>query len=590
MITAGGSVYRDGKLVGRQPRVAFSEDGVTWTPTQRVREEGEWLWRVTWHEGKAFAVGYGREGADRVARLYRSDDGRRFETLVPRLFEKGYPNEATLRFLPDGRGLCLLRRDGSPNTAQLGRAEPPYTEWTWQDLGVRVGGPNVVRLPDGRCLAVTRRYDGGVRTSVQWLDVEKGTLTECLRLPSGGDTSYAGLVWHEGRLWVSYYSSHEGKTSIYLARVRLPESGAASASPGPRESEDSRAVALLGHRGRARIRPDRPRAVTEPVILRSRLRGRRISPCERRQGEMLRRGFSAPQNASHALLLSAPHPAAPAAGEDEATNEKSEPPPLTLVYEKGILTIEADDLPGGKVEILYLEAYCRANSHTTDWVKHTVIPHKTKVVSAPPDGTRLVLRDTLADGVIVDHFIRAGEDEVDFRLAAANPTGKPSEVHWAQPCIRVGPFTGCGREETDDKYAYLRRSFVFQQGRLQRMPTDDWALEARYRPGQVWAAPGIDPADVNPRPLKPHRPSNGLIGCFSRDEKHVLATAWHPYQELFQGVIRCLHSDFRIGGLAPGEVKRIRGKLYLVPNDMDALLERYWKDFPEHKPLHGKEE
>jgi hypothetical protein len=43
-----------------------------------------------------------------------------------------------------------------------------------------------------------------------------------LELPSGGDTSYPGMVWHEGILWMSYYSSHEGKTSIYLARIRLP--------------------------------------------------------------------------------------------------------------------------------------------------------------------------------------------------------------------------------------------------------------------------------------------------------------------------------------------------------------------------------
>ena len=42
-----------------------------------------------------------------------------------------------------------------------------------------------------------------------------------LTLPSGGDTSYAGMVWHADLLWVSYYSSHEGKTSIYLARVKL---------------------------------------------------------------------------------------------------------------------------------------------------------------------------------------------------------------------------------------------------------------------------------------------------------------------------------------------------------------------------------
>ena len=38
----------------------------------------------------------------------------------------------------------------------------------------------------------------------------------------GGDTSYPGMVWHDGLLWLSYYSSHEGKTAIYLARVKLP--------------------------------------------------------------------------------------------------------------------------------------------------------------------------------------------------------------------------------------------------------------------------------------------------------------------------------------------------------------------------------
>jgi len=50
---------------------------------------------------------------------------------------------------------------------------------------------------------------------------DAGTLNEALKLPSGGDTSYAGLVWHEGLLWISYYSSHEGKTSIYLAKVKF---------------------------------------------------------------------------------------------------------------------------------------------------------------------------------------------------------------------------------------------------------------------------------------------------------------------------------------------------------------------------------
>ena len=38
---------------------------------------------------------------------------------------------------------------------------------------------------------------------------------------AGGDTSYPGLVFFRGVLWVSYYASHEGKTNIYLAKIRL---------------------------------------------------------------------------------------------------------------------------------------------------------------------------------------------------------------------------------------------------------------------------------------------------------------------------------------------------------------------------------
>jgi hypothetical protein len=28
-------------------------------------------------------------------------------------------------------------------------------------------------------------------------------------------------VWHDGLLWVSYYSSHEGKSAVYLAGVKV---------------------------------------------------------------------------------------------------------------------------------------------------------------------------------------------------------------------------------------------------------------------------------------------------------------------------------------------------------------------------------
>ena len=29
------------------------------------------------------------------------------------------------------------------------------------------------------------------------------------------------MVWHDDLLWISFYSSHEDKTSIYLATIRF---------------------------------------------------------------------------------------------------------------------------------------------------------------------------------------------------------------------------------------------------------------------------------------------------------------------------------------------------------------------------------
>ena len=131
-----------------------------------------------------------------------------------------FSNESSLVFDGD-TAYCLLRRDGKPNTGLLGVSHPPYTKWEWKDTGTRVGGPHMLRLPNGRFVAAVRLYDGRQRTSICWIDPQAGKLTEFLKLPSGGDTSYAGLVLHDGLLWVSYYSSHEGKTAIYLAKVKI---------------------------------------------------------------------------------------------------------------------------------------------------------------------------------------------------------------------------------------------------------------------------------------------------------------------------------------------------------------------------------
>jgi len=220
LMLSGAAALHQPAEYKHQSLIWYSSDGINWEKPIKIGDPNMWIWRVTWHKGIAYGIGYSTSDR-RFIRLYKNSDGVRFDTLVDNLFDKGYPNETSMIFLDDDTCLCLLRRDGELNTAQLGIAKPPYTEWIWKDLGLRLGGPHIILLPDNRIVAAGRLYDGKVRTSLLWLDPEAGTLTEFLKLPSGGDTSYPGLVLHEGLLWVSYYSSHEGKTGIYLAKVKL---------------------------------------------------------------------------------------------------------------------------------------------------------------------------------------------------------------------------------------------------------------------------------------------------------------------------------------------------------------------------------
>lgn len=210
---------KDGQT--HQSAAWFSKDGTTWSSPYPIGDPNLWMWSATWHKDAGYSIGYS-VASKRFIRLYHSRDGQTWDTLADDIFPGGtYANETSLVFAKDDTCYCLLRRDSHTATAQLGIAKPPYTQWTWKDLGVRIGGPKMIQLPDGRFVAGVRLYDGRVRTALCGIDAQQGTLRELLAFPSGGDTSYPGLVWHEGILWISYYASHEGKTNIYLAKVKL---------------------------------------------------------------------------------------------------------------------------------------------------------------------------------------------------------------------------------------------------------------------------------------------------------------------------------------------------------------------------------
>lgn len=223
LIYAAGALH-DKTTVTHRNFVWSSNDGKKWSEPREVGEPDNWLWRITRHDSGFYGWGYGT-GKNRFIQLFNSSDGFKYEASTARqLQDKGYANETAM--VMEGKyAWCLLRRDDSSplNTGLIGIAVEPFTEWTWHDLGVRIGGPSMLRLPSGQFLATVRLYSPKVRTVLCQLEMEKYQLRELLTFPSGGDCSYAGMVWFHQKLWVSYYSSHEGKTSVYFAEVEVKE-------------------------------------------------------------------------------------------------------------------------------------------------------------------------------------------------------------------------------------------------------------------------------------------------------------------------------------------------------------------------------
>jgi hypothetical protein len=192
---------------------------------------------------------------------------------------------------------------------------------------------------------------------------------------------------------------------------------------------------------------------------------------------------------------------------------------LRIHWKENILTISGDELPGKTIEILYIEDFCKTGSTNRDWLQ-SIIPHKTELISTEANNTHIKLRTIVQPDLEVTHDIRTRKDEVEFNLVLHNKGAKAIDADWFQPCIRVDKFTGRKQED------YLSRSFIFTAAGLTTLDKTRRTEEALYKGGQVYVPAGINPADVNPRPRSPDQPVNGLIGCFSGDNRYLMATAW----------------------------------------------------------------
>ena len=228
MLLMAGSLYDGVKIAAVHCQVSFLDQKKnSFSDTKpikyhkNVNSDLNWLWRITWFKGEAYGVVYQLEKGTSMSKIYlvKSKDGVNY-TLVTPLEVEGTPNETALNITPEGKLALLVRREGKNEDGLFGESNHPFKKWNWVHTGFKLGGPRFIFAPDGELLIGTRTFSktGNWLTGLLVSD-STGRFKQIFEFPSKGDCSYPGMLIHNDKLYFSYYSSHEGKPSIYLAQI-----------------------------------------------------------------------------------------------------------------------------------------------------------------------------------------------------------------------------------------------------------------------------------------------------------------------------------------------------------------------------------
>lgn len=240
-----GSRYRETDTAGEpvqngkaytQSHASYTTDGTSWHVPIPVYERDYWLWHPYRFEDGFYCAAY-TPIADRDKRwldFLRSDDGVTW-AHVSNMASDGDCGETGLYRYEDGRILAAIRRGAKYTGTHFMEAAPPYTSWTRWSVPHDMMAPNMAKVGDvlvgaGRTCRKEPGVDYGTtkgiaNTHVYMIDPDTKTTEHLMQLPSGGDTSYCGMVVLDERtLLISYYSQHEYMDRPDFQKARKPAS------------------------------------------------------------------------------------------------------------------------------------------------------------------------------------------------------------------------------------------------------------------------------------------------------------------------------------------------------------------------------
>lgn len=221
---------RNRKIV--QTAIRYSEDGKTWSKEIVYTQQNTWwLWSLCNFKGRLVSAGYNFFNSQFVNLFEFDKKGGNFTKIYHNMFSKYNPSETTLAASPDGDTMfCAIRTMyATPTPMGYCANDSSLRKWEFKEVNYLImGGPKLFYLKDRGLYLLTR--DNTFRTSLFSINTRTFDSKKLFTLPSSGDNGYAAAVQYKGKLFISYYSSHEGKASIYMASINLNYLGELEAS------------------------------------------------------------------------------------------------------------------------------------------------------------------------------------------------------------------------------------------------------------------------------------------------------------------------------------------------------------------------
>src|SRR5262249_45444776 len=100
---------------------------------------------------------------------------------------------------------------------------------------------------------------------------------------------------------------------------------------------------------------------------------------------------------------------------------------------------------------------------------------------------------------------------------------------------------------------------------------------------KVVGADGFIPPGHRALPVAPGEAKTPIVIIEGTDGKHSVGLGFEHADSIYGDAKgnKCFHADPYFGSLKPGEQRKMRGRLYLMNGNAQAVLQRFKHDFPE---------